>query len=61
MTPVFPEGQATFDSHHKTLKLLGMSYKMGDVIFASGYVDTYDSEKLKLIVIFQTKSVLQNI
>ena len=47
MTPVFPEGQATFDSHYKTLKLLGTSYKMGDVISAGGYVRAYNSDKVK--------------
>ena len=47
MTPVFPEGHATFNSHHKTLRLLGTSYKMGNVISAAGYVHTYNSEKVK--------------
>ena len=47
MTPVFPEGHATFDSHNKTLKLLGTSYKMGDVISAAGYVRAYNSDKVK--------------
>ena len=47
MTPVFPEGHATFDSHHKTLKLLETSYKMGDVISAGGYVLAYNSDKVK--------------
>ena len=47
MTPVFPEGHATFDSHHKTLELLGTGYKMGDVISAAGYVCAYNSDKVK--------------
>ena len=47
MTPVFPEGHATFDSHNKTLKLLETSYKMGEVISAAGYVHAYNSEKVK--------------
>ena len=47
MTPVFPEGHATFNNHHKTLRLLGTSYKMGNVISAAGYVHTYNSEKVK--------------
>lgn len=47
MTPVFPEGHATFDSHNKTLKLLETSYKMGEVISAAGYVHTYNSDKVK--------------
>lgn len=47
MTPVFPKGHAVFDSHHKTLELLGTSYKMGDVVFAGGYVGAYDSDKAK--------------
>ena len=47
MTPVFPEGHATFNSHHKTLRLLGTSYKMVNVISAAGYVHTYNSEKVK--------------
>ncbi len=47
MTPVFPEGHATFNSHHKTLRLLGTSYKMGNVISAAGYVHAYNSEKVK--------------
>ena len=47
MTPVFPEGHATFNSHHKTLRLLETSYKMGNVISAAGYVHTYNSEKVK--------------
>ncbi|WP_296192364.1 MULTISPECIES: hypothetical protein [unclassified Psychrobacter] len=47
MTPVFPEGHATFDSHNKTLKLLETSYKMGEVISAAGYVHPYNSDKVK--------------
>lgn len=47
MTPVFPEGHAIFDSHDETLKLLGTSYKMGDVISAGGYVRAYNSETAK--------------
>ena len=47
MIAVFPEGHATFDSHHKTLKLLETSYKMGDVISAGGYVLAYNSDKVK--------------
>ena len=47
MTPVFPERHAIFNSNNKTLKLSGTNYKMGDVIFAAGYVGTYDSEKTK--------------
>ena len=47
MTPVFPEGHATFDTHNKTLKLLETSYKMGEVISAAGYVHPYNSYKVK--------------
>ena len=47
MTPVFPEGQAIFDNHNKTLKIIGTSYKMGDVISAAGYVHAYNSDKVK--------------
>ena len=47
MTPVFPEGHVSFDPNNKTLKVLGTNYKMGDVIFASGYIGTYVSEKTK--------------
>ena len=48
MTPVFPKGHAVFDNHHKALELLGTSYKMGDVVFAGGYVGAYDSDKAKI-------------
>ena len=47
MTPVFPEGQAIFNSNNKTLKLSGTNYKMGDVVFAAGYVRAYSSDKVK--------------
>lgn len=37
LTPVFPKGDAEFDTHSQTLKLLNINYKMGDVVLANGY------------------------
>ncbi|MDN3442512.1 hypothetical protein QL898_12810 [Psychrobacter sp. APC 3279] len=47
MTPVFPEGHATFDISNKTLELLGISYQMGEVVFAGGNISNYDRDKAK--------------
>lgn len=45
MTPVFPEEHATFDISNKTLELLGTSYQMGEVVFASGNISNYYKDK----------------
>ena len=44
MTPVFPEEHATFDTTNKTLNLLGVTYQMGEVVFAGGNMTPYDRD-----------------